>query len=83
MGKAIVVTSTTGQRDVVVDGQNGLTVAPGDVEGWRIAIARLRRDPELRDRLGANAKAWVQQNATLDRWVDDVVEALEASSRGR
>jgi glycosyltransferase involved in cell wall biosynthesis len=81
MGKAVVVTRTTGQTDVVMDGVTGLTVAPGDVDGWRQALQRLRADPALRDRLGHNARQWVLDNATLDRWVTCLVSALQASAR--
>jgi len=59
MGKAVIVTKTTGQIDVVTDGVNGLTVAPGDVEGWKAAITRLRTDPAYRDLLGSNARRWI------------------------
>ena len=79
MAKAVIVTRTTGQRDVIVDGENGLTVAPGDVAGWRAAIDRLHADSDLRERLGRNARAWVERHATLDRWVGDIIQALESS----
>jgi glycosyltransferase involved in cell wall biosynthesis len=76
MGKAVIVTSTVGQVDVIEEGVNGLYVPPGSVEGWRAAIGRLRADPELRARLGQNARQWIEQNATLDHWVENVVAAL-------
>lgn len=82
MGKAVIVTRTTGQTDVVTEGENGLTVAPGDVEGWKQAIRRLQQDADLRERLGRNAYQWVQQNATLTRWVGHLVTALQASAAG-
>jgi glycosyltransferase involved in cell wall biosynthesis len=77
MGKAVIVTSTLGQTDVIVDGQNGLYVPPGSVEGWRQAIDRLRKDPTLRTRLGQRARRWIEENATLDHWVEHVVAALQ------
>jgi Glycosyltransferase len=80
MGKAVIVTQTTGQTDVVTDGENGITVAPGDVEGWRAALRRLLGDEALRQRLGDNARAWVETHATLDHWVQNVVSALQASA---
>lgn len=87
MGKAVVVTQTTGQTDVVTDGENGLTVAPGDAEGWRAALERLRADAALRRRLGENARRWVEQHATLDLWVgriaDAVCDAAAAASPAR
>ena len=76
MGKAVIATRTTGQTDVITDGENGLVVAPGDVAGWRRAIARLRGDDALRERLGRSARRWVEENAALDRWAARLAEAV-------
>ena len=76
MGKAVIATRTTGQTDVITDGANGLTVAPGDVEGWQEAIQRLRIDEMLRQRLGHNARRWVEENATLDHWAIRIAQSL-------
>jgi glycosyltransferase involved in cell wall biosynthesis len=80
MGKAVIVTRTTGQKDVVTEEENGLTVAPGDVSALRQAIIRLQTDEALRERLGRNAWQWVQENATLSQWVGQMVAALHRSS---
>lgn len=80
MGKAVVVTRTEGQTDVVIDGTTGLYVAPGDAQGWSHALARLRNDPELRMRLGRNARAWVMANASLALWADRVAGALRGDN---
>ena len=82
MGKAVIVTRTTGQTDVVQDGDNGLTVPPNDPKELREAILRLQKDAALRTRLGRNASQWVRDNATLSQWVGRVVTALHASSVG-
>lgn len=76
VGKAVIVTSTVGQTDVIVEGQNGLYVRPGNVEDWKKAIARLRDDVALRTRLGQRARRWIEENATLDIWVENIVAAL-------
>ena len=76
MGKAVIATRTTGQTDVITDGENGLSVAPGDVAGWRQAITRLRADHVLRERLGRNARRWVEENAALDCWAARLAESL-------
>ena len=76
MGKAVIATRTAGQTDVITDGENGLTVAPGDVAGWRDAISRLRGDAALRARLGSNARRWVEENATLDLWAERLASAI-------
>jgi glycosyltransferase involved in cell wall biosynthesis len=82
MGKPVVVTSTSGQNDVIVHGENGLYVKPGESDGWRLAIAELRGSPALRDKLGRNARKWLEENATLDRWVSEVISALDGYPAG-
>lgn len=79
MGKPVVVTRTGGQRDVIDDGHTGVYVAPGGVAEWKHTIRRLRKDPVLRARLGQRARRWVEENATLDVWVDNVVCALKGA----
>ncbi len=79
MGKPVIVTRTTGQTDVILDDENGLYVAPGDVVGWQKAIQRLHDDPSLRARLGNSARLWLEENATLDRWVQHIVAALRTA----
>lgn len=76
MGKAVIATRTVGQADVIVDGETGLTVAPGDVEGWRMAIRMLLSDPVQRERLGRNGRRWLEENATLGRWAERIATAI-------
>jgi glycosyltransferase involved in cell wall biosynthesis len=80
MGKPVIVTSTTGQTDVIIHGKNGLCVPPGDVDAWKDAIARLRQDEALRARLGREARRWVEENATLDRWVTNIISGLRSTA---
>ena len=61
MGKAVVVTATEGQRDVVTDGVTGVTVPPGDAAALRRAVMRLLGDPAERRRLGENARRAVER----------------------
>ncbi len=76
MGKAVIATRTTGQTDVITDGENGLLVAPGDVAGWRDAVCRLRGDAMLRARLGENARRWIENHATLDLWAERIAAVI-------
>ncbi len=52
IGRAVVATRIGGLTDVVVDGENGLLVEPGDATGLAAALQRLVDDPALRRRLG-------------------------------
>ncbi len=76
MGRPVIATRTAGLSDVLWHEENCLTVAPGDVSGWREAIARLTEDPTLAARLGARGRRWVEENATLDRWVTTMKDCL-------
>lgn len=69
MGKPVVSTLTTGQTDTIVDGETGVYVQPGDADGMRAAIERLLADPAEAERLGTNARAWVEAHAGLDGYV--------------
>jgi glycosyltransferase involved in cell wall biosynthesis len=71
-GKPIVVSGAGGLTDIVVDGESGLFVAPGDAGALAAAIDRLHRDPALRDRLGAAARIRVRRFA-----ISSVVATIE------
>jgi glycosyltransferase involved in cell wall biosynthesis len=51
-GRPVVAADHGGLREIVVDGETGLLVAPGDVAALRGALRRLHSDPELRGRMG-------------------------------
>lgn len=55
-GLPVVATDNGGQREYIVNGQNGLLVPPGDSQELATAIGRLVDDASLRRRLGAQAK---------------------------
>jgi glycosyltransferase involved in cell wall biosynthesis len=51
-GRPVVGSRIGGLPDLIVDGETGVLVAPGDPEALRLASARLLGDPALRRRLG-------------------------------
>lgn len=55
-GKPAIASRIGGITDVVVDGQTGLLIDPGDAAALASAITRLIAEPELRKLLGANAQ---------------------------
>ncbi len=56
-GRPVVATAVGGLVDAVEDGVTGLLVPTGDETALRAAIERLLGDAELRERLGAGARA--------------------------
>ena len=55
-GKPIVASAIGGLRDIVLDGETGLLVPPGDGEALRAALARMIGDARLRARMGEAAR---------------------------
>ncbi len=78
--KALVATDVPGCRDLVIDGETGLLVPPGDAAALAAAIARLLGDASLRARLGAAARARV-----LARYADGPIieQTLAVYAGGR
>ncbi len=56
MGRPVVASRIGGLSDIVVAGETGFLVPPGDWRALRKAIQRLLVDPSLRERMGARAK---------------------------
>jgi len=59
-GCCVVAADHGGLPEMLDDGATGLLVTPGDPAALAGALARLRRDPELRERLGSAAAADVR-----------------------
>lgn len=82
VGRPIVASRIGGLPDIVVDGETGLLVTPGDPQALREAIQRLLADPELRDRMGVIAKQRVvefQAQTVVPRIEQVYQELLQAS----
>jgi glycosyltransferase involved in cell wall biosynthesis len=71
-GRPVVATRVGGVPDVIVDGEDGFLVDPGDVDQLADALARLAEDPDLRQRMGEAGRARVVPRYAVDRLVDDV-----------
>jgi glycosyltransferase involved in cell wall biosynthesis len=61
-GVAVVGVDRWGPRELVIDGETGFLVPPGDVGALADRMRRLALDPALRARLGAAARRWVQRH---------------------
>lgn len=70
MERAVICSRTAGQTDVIVDGENGLYVPPGDAAALRSAIMRLIAHPEEADRMGQAGRRLIETQMNLDRYVE-------------
>jgi glycosyltransferase involved in cell wall biosynthesis len=77
MGKAVICSRVPGQTDVVVEGDNGRYVPPGDPVTLRTEIRRLLADPEEAARLGANGRKLVESEMNLDLYAQSLAGVLD------
>ena len=75
--RAVVASDVGSVADAVVDGETGLLVPPDDAEALAASLRRLRDDPELRRRLGAQAR----EKALREFSVERMARAYEALYR--
>lgn len=76
-GMVVVGTTTGGTKEMLREGETGLTFAPRDAYGLAQQIARLSVNPDLASRLARAARQTVLENFTLDRMVEEIEAYLE------
>jgi glycogen synthase len=71
-GLVVVGTTTGGTRELLLDGETGLTFPPEDDQVLAAQLLRLAQDPALRERLACNGRRLVLEKFTLGRMVDEI-----------
>lgn len=69
-GVPIVASRAGGIPEAVRDGENGILVAPGDVDALGAAVAGLLADPDRRKALGAAGQALMAREFSIDAMVE-------------
>jgi glycosyltransferase involved in cell wall biosynthesis len=77
-GRPVVAGDVGGLRDLVVDGETGYLVAPGDVHALREALERLLADRELRHRLGGAGRRRAAERFSWARATEDTLAGYAA-----
>jgi glycosyltransferase involved in cell wall biosynthesis len=81
--RPVVSTRLAGIPELVIDGQTGILLPPGDATALAKALERLMRDPELRLRFGDAGRARIEQNFRIEHTVAPLVQMLERSCSRR
>ena len=71
-GLVVVGTTTGGTREILREGETGLTFAPEDANGLADQLARLITNPDLCSRLSYAGRQTVLEKFTLDRMVTEI-----------
>ena len=69
-GLPVVTTPVGGIPEVVVDGEHGFLVEPGDVEALADRLARMCADPGLRRTMGERGRAEVEAKYSMPAFVE-------------
>jgi glycosyltransferase involved in cell wall biosynthesis len=77
MAKPVVATACSGSSELVLDGETGFLVPPGDPAALADRIAYLLDHPEEALRMGQAGKKHIEQHFSLKTMVDKTVEIYE------
>jgi len=70
-GLPVVASNVGGNPEIIRDGVTGLLVHPQDAGALAEAILRLLRDPALACRIGESGQAYVRQNFSFERLIEE------------
>jgi glycosyltransferase involved in cell wall biosynthesis len=82
-GRPVVASAVGGLLDLVVDGETGLLVPPGDVRALRAALERLLADADLRRRMGAAARERIRDHFAWEAVTGATVALYERAAAPR
>jgi glycogen synthase len=71
-GLVVIGTTTGGTKEILKEGETGLTFAPGDADGLADQVSRLISNPDLYSRLAEAGRRTVLENFTLDKMVKSI-----------
>ena len=81
MERAVICSRAIGQTDLVVDGETGMYVPPGDVQALRKAIEYLLNHPEEAQRMGNAGRRRVEQEFSLECSVERLAQQVRDAVR--
>ena len=80
-GKPVVSTTVAGIPELVAQDETGLLVTPRDAAALAAAIARLLRDPALRDSFGRAGRARIEEHFTIERTIESLLQHFPSGNK--
>ncbi len=80
-GLPVVASNEGGPTEIVVDGETGLLIRPGDPDRLAFAIRYLRERPDARRRMGASARERVREHFAIEKTVKQITTYYEGLIR--
>lgn len=81
LGKPLLSTQVSGIPELVIDGQTGMLVPPGDAIALAKAIMIMANDPTLQSTLGSNARELVQAKFNIEGCVQELSRIFHSIKR--
>ena len=78
-GLPVVATRHAGIKDVVIDGETGLLVDEGDVDGMAEHMIRLAENPALAARLGKAARERISGEFSMEKSINNLWRIMESA----
>ena len=82
-GKPVVATRVAGIPEAVRDGETGYVVEVEDHEAFADRVLKLLRDPSLRERLGRNARALIEEEFNYEKIIPRLAEIIRETVKAR
>jgi glycosyltransferase involved in cell wall biosynthesis len=79
--KPVIASNIDGLPELVIPGETGWLVSPGDAAALAAAIREALGNPEVARRLGRGARAWAESHFGAERYYQDLRSALEEIAR--
>jgi colanic acid/amylovoran biosynthesis glycosyltransferase len=78
-GLPVISTRHAGIPDVVVEGETGILVEEGDVDGMAQAMIRLAQEPELAAKIGRAGRRRVEEHFTMDKSIGNLWQIIQSA----
>lgn len=82
-GVPVVATAVGGTPEVVIDGETGLLVPPGNASALADGIARLLGDPSLRANFRVTAQQWMRDRFSFEMQANAYIHLFEMLTNGK
>src|SRR5262249_19567304 len=78
--RPVISTRLAGIPELVVHGETGMLVSPGDTSALSQSLEQLLREPELRLRYGRAGRAQIEQHFRIEQTVAPLMELFQAAA---
>lgn len=76
MKKTVIVSDIAALKEIVKDNETGLYFQKGNIESYAEILEKVIKDISLRERLGENARKWVEENRQWSQNAETIKQIL-------